>query len=222
MPTPPKQTQKDLREARRAEKVAEFKRKQAADKRKRVIGFSIGGVAVLAVVALVIGVIVVNAQPKVDPASISVEGVKTWDNLASTHVTGTVDYEGTLGMNPPAGGPHNQVWLNCGVYTEPQVNENAVHPLEHGAVWVTYDPDKISGDALTSLQDKMPSTFSILSPYPGLPAPVVASAWGAQVQLTGVDDERLDSFIDKYWRSASAPEPNAPCTGGIDGPGKIS
>lgn len=222
MAVPPKQTQKDLREARRADKVAEFKRKQAADRRKRVIGFSLGGLAVVVVIGLVITVIAVNAKPAVDPASISITGLKTWKDLPQTHVTTAVDYEGTLGMNPPAGGPHNPVWLNCGVYTQPQANENAVHPLEHGAVWVTYDASKITGSALTKLRGEMPSTYSILSPYEGLPAPVVISAWGAQVQLTGVDDPRLKQFITKYWKSASAPEPGAPCTGGIDGPGKIS
>ena len=222
MAVPPKQSQKDQRDARRAEKVAEFQRKQVADRRRRILGFSIGGVAVLAVIALVIGVIAVNAKPKVDPASISIKGLKTWSDLAQTHVTTTVDYEATLGMNPPAGGPHNPVWLNCGIYTQPQVNENAVHPLEHGAVWVTYDASKITGAALTKLQGEMPSTYAILSPYVGLPAPVVISAWGAQVKLTGASDPRLEQFITKYWKSASAPEPGAPCTGGIDGPGKIS
>ncbi|CAN5349522.1 DUF3105 domain-containing protein [soil metagenome] len=222
MAVPPKQSQKELRDARRAEKVAEFQRKQAADRRKRVLGFSIGGVAVLAVIALVVSVIVINAKPKVDPASISISGLKTWSDLAQTHVATTVDYQGTLGMNPPAGGPHNQVWLNCGIYTQPQVNENAVHPLEHGAVWVTYDASKVTGAALTKLQGEMPGTYSILSPYVGLPAPIVASAWGAQVQLKSASDPRLQQFIAKYWKSASAPEPGAPCTGGIDGPGKIS
>lgn len=222
MAVPPKQSQKDQREARRAEKVAEFHRKQSADRRRRIIGFTIGGVAVAAVIALIIGVIAVNAKPSVDPASISIKGLKTWSDLPQTHVTTPVDYEATLGMNPPAGGPHNPVWLNCGIYTQPQANENAVHPLEHGAVWVTYDASKITGSALKDLQGKMPSTYSILSPYVGLPAPVVISAWGAQVKLTGVDDPRMKTFITKYWKSAAAPEPGAPCTGGIDGPGKIS
>jgi len=49
-------------------------------------------------------------------------------------VTGTAKYD----RNPPAGGAHNDVWLNCGVYGRPVRNENAVHALEHGAVWITY------------------------------------------------------------------------------------
>jgi len=103
-------------------------------------------------------------------------------------------------MNPPAGGDHFAAWLNCGIYDQPQENSNAVHALEHGAVWDTHE---------------------ILSPYPGLPAPVVASAWGKQVQLDTVDDPRLAAFIEQYWQSPAAPEPGAPCVGAIDGPGKI-
>ncbi len=133
-----------------------------------------------------------------------------------------VDYEAEYDMNPPAGGDHYAAWLNCGIYDEPQENENAVHSLEHGAVWVTYDPDALSDDEISTLRNEVPSTYSVLSPYPDLPAPVVISAWGAQVQLDGVDDPRLQSFIQKYWKSAAAPEPGALCTGAVDGPGLVS
>jgi hypothetical protein len=79
----------------------------------------------------------------------------------------------------------------------------------------------VRGDALATLRDRIPETYAVLSPYPGLDAPVVASAWGAQMKLTGVDDKGLDKFIEKYWQSPDAPEPGAPCTGGVDGPGRI-
>jgi hypothetical protein len=224
MPTPPAVSKKSERDARRAEKVAEFQRKQRSAKRKRLIAWIASGVGVAAVLGLIAVIIVSSIQPKVDPDSITVEGLQTWDaaEIPSTHVQTAVDYEAEYGMNPPAGGAHNQVWLNCGVYTEPQQNENAVHALEHGAVWITYDPELITGDDLERLQDEAPSTYSVVSPYPGLPAPVVISAWGAQVQLDGVDDPRIQQFIDKFWKSADAPEPGASCTGAIDGPGRIS
>lgn len=124
-------------------------------------------------------------------------------------------------MTPPAGGDHAAAWLTCGVYNQPQPNENAVHSLEHGAVWVTYNPDKVDSAGLDKLRSVLPSTYVILSPFEGLDAPVVASAWGAQVKLDGPDDERLELFLQKYWKSPAAPEPGALCSGAFTGPGKV-
>jgi hypothetical protein len=222
MAVPPAASQKQEREIRRAEKLAKFQREQKAAKRKRVLGFTFAGVGAAAVIALIAGVIIVNAQPADDPDSISIEGLRSWDDLESVHVEDAVDYQSLYDMSPPAGGQHNQMWLNCGIYDQPQPNENAVHSLEHGAVWVTYNPDEVSGDDLEALRDEMPSTYAILSPFPELQAPVVASAWGQQVELTGVDDERLESFIDKFWRSADVPESGSSCSGALEGAGLVS
>jgi hypothetical protein len=214
---------KQQREAKRAEKVAVLKAQQARMKRNRIIGIVAGSVGAVAVLGLVIAFVVTSSVPKPDPADITVSGVKTFDGLTNTHVDpDPVDYEADYGMNPPAGGDHFGAWLNCGVYEEPQQNENAVHALEHGAVWITYDPDALGDAEVETLRDAMPRTYSILSPYPDLPAPVVASGWGVQVELDGVDDPRLDEFITKYRLAASVPEPGALCTGAIDGPGKVA
>jgi hypothetical protein len=221
VPVPPELTKKQLRDQQRAEKVAAFQRKQKRAKRNRTIGIVAASVGGAAVIALVITLIVVNSQPKPDPDSIEIEGLQTFAELPANHVTTSVDYEALYGANPPAGGDHNQVWLNCGIYSEPQPNENAVHSLEHGAVWVTYDASAITGDELEELQDAVPNTYSIVSPYDGLDAPIVASAWGAQVELDSVDDPRLEQFVDKFWRSPDLPEQGAACTGALDGPGKI-
>jgi hypothetical protein len=211
-------TIKQQREQRRAEKVAALKAKQAREKRNQRLGLAgaiVGGTAVL---AIIIGVVVSSATPPVDPATIEIEGLETFENLEALHVQSAVDYE----MTPPAGGPHNPSWLNCGIYEEEIPAEYAVHSLEHGAVWVTYDPEQVQGADLDALRDAMPRTYMILSPFPGLDAPVVASAWGAQVALDGVDDPRLRDFIIKYRQSPDAPEPGALCSQALDGPGKIS
>ena len=222
MPDPSKLTVKQQRDARRADKVAAMQKQMAAQKRNQRIGLIAGITGGVLVLALIITFVVVSATPKADPSDIEIEGLKTFGTLTATHVEGTVDYKADYGMDPPAGGNHNAVWLNCGVYDQPQENEHAVHALEHGAVWITYDPDALTPAEVTKLQNEAPSTYSIVSPYPGLPAPVVISAWSAQVQLDGVDDPRLQSFIQKYWKAATAPEPGAACTGALDGPGKIS
>lgn len=214
---------KEQREAKRAAKVAVLKKQQAKEKRNRTIAIVTGSLVAVAAVALVVTFVVTSAVPKVDPDDIAITGLKTFDGLTAVHIDpNPVDYEAEYGMNPPAGGDHFGAWLNCGVYSEPQQNENAVHALEHGAVWVTYDPEALSEADVQSLRDSIPRTYMVLSPYPGLPAPVVASAWGNQVQLDGADDPRLAAFIEKFRQSPDAPEPGAACTGAVDGPGRVS
>ena len=214
-------TIKQQREKRRAEKVAALKAKQEREKRRNLIAIGSAVVGALAVIAIVVSIVVTSAQPRpepVDPDSIDIAGLETFEEIEGLHVEGAVDYDQT----PPVGGPHNAAWLNCGIYEEEVPAENAVHSLEHGAVWVTYDPAEVTDGDLDALRDEMPSTYIILSPFEGLDAPVVASAWGYQVQLDGVDDPRLSDFITQYRQSPDAPEPGALCTQAVDGPGKIA
>jgi hypothetical protein len=142
------------------------------------------------------------------------EGVKDIVVNERHHVEGDFDYP----TNPPAGGPHNPLWQNCGFYAEPVVDENAVHSLEHGAVWVTYQPnlpqDQVS--MLRRLTDNRP--YLLITPRQGLPAPVVASAWGKQLQLDSANDPRLEQFIRAFMQGPQTPEPGALCTGGIGQP----
>jgi hypothetical protein len=218
-------TVKEERDVRLKAKLAAVKEKHARARRHRRLAIVLSSIGALAVVAVVVTFLVVGTAPAspASPAGASDLGdVQTWDVPGAQHVDPkTVDYKAEFGMDPPAGGPHWAGWLNCGIYTQPQQNERAVHALEHGAVWVTYDAAKVKGDALAKLRKQLPDTYIVLSPYENLSAPVVASAWGAQLKLTGVDDQRLDLFIEKYWQSPDAPEPGAPCTGGVDGPGRI-
>ena len=205
---------KQEREARRLEKVEAFKKKQAHERRNRRIGATAGIVGGLVVVALIVTAIVVTSQPKVDPATITIEGLQTFDGLEGAgHVETPVDYEADYGMKPPAGGAHSGIWLNCGVYTEPVPSENAVHGLEHGAVWITYDAAALSEGDIAKLQALGTAAknqgFMVVSPYVGLPSPVVVSAWGFQVQLADANDPRLEQFITKYLLAATAPEPGA-------------
>ena len=213
-------TVKQQREQQKKQKLAEYERQLAKRRRSKLTWWVVGGTAALVVIGLVVASIALTPRPATYDAGgtgATIEGVETFTN-ETQHVEGTVDYP----QNPPAGGPHNQYWLNCGVYDQPQQNENAVHSLEHGAVWVTYDASQVSGDELATLKSYLPSTYVILSPYEGLPTPIVLSAWNAQLQLQSADDERIPTFFEEYWRNQNVPEPNALCSGAIDGPGKQS
>ncbi|MCI4658452.1 DUF3105 domain-containing protein [Cryobacterium zhongshanensis] len=211
-------TVKQQRAERRAEKVAILKREQSKAKRNRKIGIAAAWSAAGIVVLVIVLVVTTTGAPKNAAAPTSVDGVQTFPNQTSQHVTGTVKYNPL----PPVGGDHSVTLLNCGVYSENVPNENAVHSLEHGAVWVTYDASKVTGGQLAALRKEIPSTYAILSPFAGLPSSIVASAWGTQLDISDPADPRLAAFIAKYRGAATAPEPGSPCTGGLDGPGKVS
>lgn len=142
-------------------------------------------------------------------------GVVSFDNLTRNHVETPVRYA----QIPPVGGDHSATLQNCGVYSNPVRNENAVHDLEHGAVWITYRPDLPADQVAALAADAANQTHILVSPYPGLPAPVVASAWGVQLTLDSATDPRLAQFIRTYQRGPQTPEPGAPCSGGIGTPG---
>jgi len=214
------QTVKQQREQKRQEKLAEYQKHIAKRRRSKLVWWTVGSTAAVAVVALVVASFVfAPASPAKYTAGgdgVEIEGVQVYENT-TTHVEGTVDYPQT----PPTGGPHNAMWLNCGIYTEPQPAENAVHSLEHGAIWVTYDASLVKDAELDALRATLPSSHAILSPYEGLDSPIVLSGWNHQLKVDSADDARIAQFFEEFWRSQNVPEPNASCTGALDGPGKL-
>ncbi len=146
--------------------------------------------------------------------------------LAHDHVTGPVTYA----VTPPVGGQHNAVWMNCGVYSQPVPNERAVHNLEHGAVWITYQPSLpqsevnalrafVQRQTVISPAGAPASRYMDLTPYPGLPSPIVVSSWGFQLRLTSASDPRLQAFVNKFRATQTyTPEYGGECTGGVGTP----
>ena len=197
----------------RARKLEELRREEARRARLRT-GLIMG--AAVAVLALVIAGAwrIVGDETGAGESyapEVALDGVKEYDAV-SDHVTTPVDYDQT----PPAGGAHNPMWLNCGIYGAPIPSENAVHSMEHGAVWVTYDPSLPAAD-VEKLRLLMPSTYIVLSPFEGLPSKVVVSAWGRQLAVDSVADPRVKAFITEFRLGGEAPEAGASCEGGSDG-----
>jgi hypothetical protein len=140
--------------------------------------------------------------------------VKTFTGLSRSHVQGRVVYAQT----PPVGGDHAPVWQNCGYYAEAVPAERGVHSMEHGAVWLTYRPDLAADQIAVLRRLAQRQGYVLVSPFPGLPTPVVASAWGLQLQLPSATDARLAEFVRLYRQGPQTPEPGAACTGGSGTP----
>lgn len=191
-------------------RLAEMRKQEESQAKRRRLTAIGGGAVVLVAIALLITWAV--AQTPVTSAAPS--SLVTYPGLGRDHVTGSVTYE----QIPPAGGNHASAWQNCGIYTTPVPNENAVHSMEHGAIWITYRPDLPSNQVTQLRADVTGQPYGLLSPYPGLPAPVVATVWGIQLKLQDAGDPQLKAFIAKYADAGTAPEPRGECTGGVGTP----
>lgn len=143
------------------------------------------------------------------------EAVETFDNISAAHEENP-EYPDTGA--PPPGGPHAPSWQNCGVYTEPVEARHVLHSLEHGAVWLTYDPNLPEED-ISLLQDlAKEQAYTVMSPYPGLRSAVVLTAWGVQFDTDSADDPRILEFLLTYQQGEQTPELGAPCQGGLGSP----
>ena len=141
-------------------------------------------------------------------------GVQSFGVSERAHVEGPVAYAQT----PPVGGDHAPIWQNCGFYNTSIANENAVHSMEHGAIWITYQPNLPDEQVEVLRRLARGQTYVLASPYPGLPAPVVLSAWDRQLRLDSAVDDRLDQFVQSFRPGSQAPEAGGPCTEGIGQP----
>lgn len=184
---------------------------QARERRNKIITIAASAV-ILAGVGVGGWFLFSSGEQKEKVQAAPIAGEKTWSKLSQNHVTETVPYP----MTPPAGGDHDPVWQNCNgnVYTKEIRQENAVHSLEHGAVWITYNGKATDSDIKT-LADRVAKTpYTLMSPYPSQSSPITLTAWGHQLNVNKASDPKAAEFLDKYVQGKQAPEPGAACTGG--------
>jgi Protein of unknown function (DUF3105) len=146
----------------------------------------------------------------IGPADEGIEGVTAYRVDSNAHTEEQLDYS----LNPPVGGEHNPVPGTCGFYdTDAPPDELVVHDLEHGAIWIAFDPG-LDDTQLETLRDLVAQQAKVIAtPVDGLTSPLVVSAWARQLPLDSADDPRLVQFVEAYRNGAEAPEPDAPCQG---------
>ncbi len=164
----------------------------------------IGGVVAVGVIGLLALLVLSLRGPS------AIEGVV--DN--GTQVRGhdnSVDYVG-LDL-PPPGGLHADQWQQCGIYDAPIDTAHAVHSLEHGAVWITYQPELPADEVETLKGFAREQTHVLMSPFPGQRSRIALTAWRYQLEVPDADDRRIARFLDRYVQGPQTPEPGATCSG---------
>ncbi len=131
-----------------------------------------------------------------------VEGVGIQHDVMPTrnHVTEpqTVEYNSI----PATSGDHWAQWSRCGFFEDGLPDERIVHNLEHGNVVVSYN--LATPEEVDELRDVMGSvglagTLGVTRFYDKLePGTVALSAWGVSDTMTGIDEERINTFFSTY------------------------
>ncbi len=158
----------------------------------------------LSVVVLACVLIIVSIVDQSGP----IDGVTLLSRQSRGHDDNVHIERGDL---PPVGGVHHNRPLECGIYDAPVDASRATHSLEHGAVWITYQPDHPEEDVEQLRERVRGQSFLLLSPFPDLRSPVVLTAWGVQLEVQTALDERVNRFIDRYLLGPLTPERGAPC-----------
>lgn len=205
------------RKIERKERALEVRaEREREDRRNKYWIYGTGAVLIFALIASVTTVSVLNQRKKaqlVAAAAKPILGLQSFSGLTRKHTSKEIAYQ----QNPPMGGDHSPQFINCGIYTHPINNWEAVHSLEHGAVWVTYRTDLPKNQIDLLNREAVMHPYELLSPYPGLSAPVVASAWGKQLKMEKGNDPRLKIFLQAFLQGPQTPEPGAACAGGVVG-----
>lgn len=164
------------------------------------------GVIITAVLTVLVFGGIIYASVASDPSG-NIDGVQSFTRTDRSHTNQPVEYERT----PPVGGPHTPTWLACNgqVYDQPVNTEQAVHSLEHGAVWITYQPS-LATSTVNQLEQKV-GRYTFMSPLPEQQSPITLTAWGNQLSLEDPNDSRIDAFLSAFRQGPQTPEPGASC-----------
>lgn len=123
--------------------------------------------------------------------------------------------------NPPTGGWHYAAPAQTGIYDKEFPDEEIVHNLEHGHIWISYRPD-LAADQVEKLAEIAQSYGSriIITLRAKNDSPIAVVAWQYLLKMDSVDEEQIRNFV-KAHRNIAGPERNIPDFGFKDFRSKI-
>jgi uncharacterized protein DUF3105 len=221
-------SRKEQKEALRQERLEREQQAAAAEGRRRLIGYGVGGAIALAAVVAIVVVITAGGGDgggggggKFGDGTVPARKVTDLKAAAKTarcqlhdykdegrgHTGKTVDYK----TKPPNSGPHNPVPAqDQAYYSDEPALENLVHALEHGRIIIWFKrsaPSSVKND-LYALYKEDPPGMLLAPDESGMPYEVAASAWTHVLGCNTMNDRVFDAlraFKDSY--RGRGPEP---------------
>lgn len=116
------------------------------------------------------------------------------EQLPATHIDIGATHE-PYNSNPPTSGPHYVQQADWGVYNNPLPDEQLVHNLEHGGIWISYRGiDEQTRSELEIMGRQNPGSV-VLTPRPENDTKIALASWGRLEKLESFDRDAILSFI---------------------------
>lgn len=109
--------------------------------------------------------------------------------------------------NPPTSGPHYAQPADWGVYEKELPDEQLIHNLEHGGIWISYkDVDKDVKAKLEAIGNRFPQSV-VVTPRAQNDTKIAVASWGRLQQFEQYDEQSIIKFIEA--NKNKSPEPLA-------------
>ena len=160
------------------------------------------GVGILAAAGIFAALTFANKENPLSSEILGQDYSKNMPYEGAAHVVeGT---EVTYQSNPPTSGSHWPDPLLDGIYDTEKPDEALVHSLEHGRIWISYQPSSVPQSAIDQLTRIAKSEKRvILTPRSLNETPIALAAW-QRLDMFGVeadgsiDEQRILDFIKRY------------------------
>ncbi len=117
-------------------------------------------------------------------------------------------YHPEYNSNPPTSGSHYAKEAEWGVYQNELPDEQLIHNLEHGGIWISYksDTDLAIKSELESIGNKYRGSV-VVAPRAKNDSMIALASWGRLEKLDTFDEAEIINFIDA--NKNKSPEPLA-------------
>ncbi len=168
------------------------------------------------VVIIVAGAVVLSRTPqknpkdenKPAPVSASIEGVQEFEIASRQHIasgTAATDHN----SNPPTSGQHWPTPAKNGVFEKTLPDEQVLHSLEHGYIWISYKvdaPEEIIQNLKNIVQED--DWKLILSPREKNDSQITIASWGRLLKMDEPDYDKVREFIRAFRNKGPEKTPN--------------
>jgi len=132
------------------------------------------------------------------PVSSPVEGTQDFDIVGRSHIAQGTEGSG-YNSEPPTSGPHWGNPAKNGIYDTPLPDQQLIHNLEHGHIWISYKSE-VGEEVINKLKEivKEDDWKVVLAPRDKNETKIVLAAWGRVLKMEEPEYEKIKDFIKTY------------------------